>query len=258
MRDIIDHRTALICRIGDAGRPASAILNGMTFHFPDGAFDRYDQAPDSEFYATPRLVTHIDDFAIGAVGEAYRRFLPPGGEYLDLMSSWVSHFPADFEIGKLVGHGMNEAELKANPKLSEYFVQDLNLDPVLPLADDRFDGVVICVSVQYLTRPVEVFREIARVLKPGAPLIVTFSNRCFPTKAVRLWQSLNDHDHGRLVALYCEQAGGFDEPNLYDLSPQRTLAGVGPDPELRRKVSSGEIASDPLFATVARKKADAA
>jgi hypothetical protein len=230
----------------------------MTFHFPDGAFDRVDESPDNEFYQTPRLVTHIDDFAIAAVGEAYRRFLTPGGEYLDLMSSWVSHFPDDFEIGRLVGHGMNEAELRQNSRLSEHFVQDLNLNPILPLTDGRFDGVVICVSVQYLTRPVEVFREICRVLKPGGTLIVTFSNRCFPTKAVRLWQSLSDHDHGRLVGLYCEQAGGFEEPNLYDLSPQRTLAGVGPDPELRRKLSSGEIASDPLYATVARKKADAA
>lgn len=239
-------------------RNGSAILIVMTFQFPDGAFERVDEAPDGEFYQTPRLVTHIDDFAVGAVGEAYRRFLQPGGEYLDLMSSWVSHFPADFEIGKLVGHGMNEVELKRNPRLSEYFLQDLNLEPKLPLEDNRFDGVVICVSVQYLTRPVEVFAEIARVLKPGAPLVVTFSNRCFPTKAVRLWQSLGDHDHGRLVALYCEQAGGFHEPNLYDLSPQRTLAGVGPDPELRRRISSGEIRSDPLFAVIARKKADAA
>lgn len=227
----------------------------MAFQFPEGAFDRADEAPDSEFYAQPRIVTHIDDYAIAAVGEAYRRFLEPGGEYLDLMSSWVSHFPEDFEIGRLVGHGMNEAELRRNPRLSEHFVQDLNHDPKLPFDDNRFDGVVICVSVQYLIRPVEVFDEIGRVLKPGAPLIVTFSNRCFPTKAIRLWQALGDEDHGRLVALYCEQTGRFDEPHLYDLSPRRTLAGVGPDPLLRRRISSGEIHSDPLFATIARKRA---
>ena len=229
-----------------------------SFRFPDGAFQRVDDAPDSQFYATARLVTHIDDYAIAAVGAAYRKFLAPGGEYLDLMSSWVSHFSDDFEIGRLVGHGMNEEELRRNPRLAEFFVQDLNTDPKLPLDDNRFDGVLICVSVQYLTRPVEVFAEIARVLKPGAPLIVTFSNRCFPTKAVRIWQSLDDHDHGRLVALYCEQAGGFETPELYDLSPRRTLAGVGPDEELRRRITSGEIQTDPLYATVARKRADAA
>ena len=227
------------------------------FHFPAGSFQRADETPDAQFYETARLVTHIDEYAIAAVRAAYRKFLRPGGEYLDLMSSWVSHFPDDFEIGKLVGHGMNEEELRRNPRLTEHFVQDLNADPTLPLEDNRFDGVVICVSVQYLTRPVEVFAEIARVLKPGEPVIVTFSNRCFPTKAVRIWQSLDDHDHGRLVALYCEQAGGFDEAQLFDLSPQRTLAGVGPDEELRRRISSGEIPTDPLYATVARKKADA-
>jgi hypothetical protein len=224
------------------------------YKFPDGAFQRFDETDDALFYEQPRLVTHIDDFAIAAVGAAYRRFLQPGGEYLDLMSSWVSHFPEDFEIGRLVGHGMNEVELRRNPRLAEYFVQDLNADPRLPLEDNRFDGVVICVSVQYLTRPVEVFCEIARVLKPGAPLIVTFSNRCFPTKAVRLWQSLGDHDHGRLVALYCENAGGFDDAELYDLSPQRTLAGVGPDPDLRRRITTGELRTDPLYAVVAKKK----
>ena len=228
------------------------------FHFPAGAFQRQDETPDPLFYETARLVTHIDDYAIAAVGAAYSKFLEPGGEYLDLMSSWVSHFPDDFEIGKLVGHGMNEVELRNNPKLAEHFVQDLNANPTLPLAANRFDGVVICVSVQYLTRPIEVFAEIARVLKPGKPLIVTFSNRCFPTKAVRIWQTLSDHDHGRLVALYCEQAGGFDEAQLYDMSPQRTFAGVGPDEELRRRIASGEIRSDPLFAAVAHKKADAA
>lgn len=228
----------------------------MTSHFPDGAFDRADETPDARFYAEARLVTHIDDYAIAAVGEAYRSFLEPGGgEYLDLMSSWVSHFPADFPISRLVGHGMNEEELRRNPRLDEYFVQDLNVNPTLAFDDNRFDGVVICVSVQYLTRPVEVFAEIARVLKPGAPLIVTFSNRCFPTKAVRLWQALSDPDHGRLVALYAERADGFEPADIYDLSPQRTLLGVGPDESLQEKIRSGEVYSDPLFATVARKKA---
>ncbi len=238
--------------------PNDGILIGMASKFPAGSFERQDETPDDRFYATPRLVTHIDDYAIAAVGEAYRSFLAPGGGvYLDLMRSGHSHFPAAFPIGNLVGHGMNEAELKENPRLSEFFVQDLNAHPDLPLSDNFFDGVVICVSVQYLTRPVEVFAEIARVLKPGAPLIVTFSNRCFPTKAVRLWQSLDDGDHGRLVALYAERTGLFDPADLYDLSPQRTLLGVGPDPDLRQRISSGQIRTDPLFATVARKKADA-
>jgi SAM-dependent methyltransferase len=226
----------------------------VVFQFPTGSFRREDESPDSEFYREARLVTHIDDYAIAAVGEAYRAFLEPGGEYLDLMSSWVSHFPADFEIGRLIGHGMNEEELRHNPKLAEYFVQDLNANPTLPLEAGRFDGVTICVSVQYLTRPVEVFREIGRILKPGKPLIVTYSNRCFPTKAVYIWQRLSDADHGKLVALYAEQAGAFDSPDIYDMSPRHTLAGVAPDEALREQIKSGRLYTDPLFAVVARKK----
>ena len=224
----------------------------MTFEFPPEAFRKEDETPDTEFYAEPRLVNHIDDYAIAAVGEAYRRFLPPGGDYLDLMSSWVSHFPPDFPRNRIVGHGMNEAELQANPALESYFLQDLNEDPVLPFEDDSFDGVVICVSVQYLTRPVDVFREIGRVLKPGCPLVVAFSNRCFPMKAVRIWTVLDDNGHASLVAAYAAESGAFEDAEAFDLSPRLTLIGV---PEaLRERVASGAIRTDPLFAVVAKKK----
>ena len=223
--------------------------------FPAGAFEREDGAPDGEFYDVPRLVTHIDEYATTAVGNVYRRFLAPGGKYLDLMSSWVSHFPTDFEIGSLTGLGMNSTELDRNPRLSERMVQDLNQNPALPFEDSCFDGVVICVSVQYLARPVEVFSEIGRVLKPGAPLIVTFSNRCFPTKAVQIWLSLDDDDRGRLVAVFIEKSRAFEVARLYDVSPSKTMIGLPNDSGLRAKVSKGELHTDPLFAVVANKKA---
>jgi hypothetical protein len=226
----------------------------MTSPFPPGAFDREDDSPDAEFYDVPRLVTHIDEYAIAAVGEAYRTFLPPGGVFLDLMSSWVSHFPTDLPVSRLVGLGMNEVELSRNPRLDAHIVQDLNLDPRLPFETGFFDGVVICVSVQYLTRPVEVFAEIARVLKSGSPLVVTYSNRCFPTKAVSVWLAFGDEDHGRLVALYAKEAAGFDDAKLYDLSPSRTFAGVPNDARLREGIRSGAIQTDPLYAVVAKKR----
>ena len=227
----------------------------MTTDFPEGAFDREDGEPDTEFYDVPRLVNHIDDYAIAAVGDVYRRFLAPGGDYLDLMSSWVSHFPESFEIGSLTGLGMNASELSQNPRLNERVVQDLNVAPILPFDDSCFEGVVICVSVQYLARPIEVFSEIGRVLKPGAPLIVTFSNRCFPTKAVRIWLSLDDDDRGRLVAVYAEKSGAFDGAKLYDVSPRKMMIGLPPDPELREKAAKGEVHTDPVYAVVASKKA---
>ncbi len=174
---------------------------------PAHAFNKRDPSPDALFYAQPRLVTHIDDGAIAAVTALYRQHLPPGGRVLDLMSSWVSHLPPELRYGHVTGHGMNAAELAANPRLDERFVQDLNADPSLPLPDRAFDAVTICVSVQYLQRPVEVFREIRRVLRPTAPLLVSFSNRCFPTKAVAIWQSLDGPDQQRLVAASMQRAG---------------------------------------------------
>ena len=177
---------------------------------PATAFDKFDPSPDAEFYAEPRFVTHIDDGAIAVVTQTYREHLPSGGTVLDLMSSWVSHLPDDVAYASVVGHGMNAQELAANPRLSRWFVQDLNVEPALPLEDGAFDCACLCVSVQYLQRPVEVFRDVRRVLRSGARFIVSFSNRCFPTKAVAIWQSLSWQDQQRLVAAYMRHAGFTD------------------------------------------------
>lgn len=146
---------------------------------PEGAFRRSDESPDERFYATPRLVTHIDDRAIAAVTRLYRELFPADGIILDLMSSWVSHLPTEIEYKRVVGLGMNERELQSNPRLDDYVVRNLNENPRLPFENGEFDGVGICVSVDYLTRPVEVLREVGRVLRPGAPVVITFSNECF-------------------------------------------------------------------------------
>jgi SAM-dependent methyltransferase len=188
---------------------------------PEEAFRRYDEAPDEEFYRTPRLVTHIDDRAIATVTQLYREFFPKGGEILDLMSSWVSHLPPELEYHRVVGLGMNEAELRRNERLDAYIVQNLNTNPELPFGEAEFDGAGICVSIDYLTRPVEVLREVGRVLKVDAPLIVTFSNRCFPTKVVAVWHQLDDRGHMRLVESYIQEAGNFRNVRSLDRSPRR-------------------------------------
>jgi SAM-dependent methyltransferase len=128
-----------------------------------GFFDRIDPTPDALFYGPPRLVTHIDAGAIAAVGALYAE-LGIDGDVLDLMSSWVSHFHRPPRA--LTGLGMNAAELEANAALTARVVQDLNADPVLRFAGGRFDGAVCCVSVDYLVRPLDVFAEVARVLRP--------------------------------------------------------------------------------------------
>lgn len=174
---------------------------------PPGAFVKQDQGDDLAFYAPPRLVTHIDDRAVEALSAHYAKTLPEGGTVLDLMSSWVSHLPAECMFSEVIGHGMNAEELAANPRLDRWFVQDLNRDAMLPLADAAFDAALCCVGAQYLQDPVVVFMQVRRVLRPGAPFIVSFSNRCFPTKAVRIWLSLDTNGHAALVRLYLERAG---------------------------------------------------
>ena len=177
---------------------------------PPGAFAKEDRGADADFYAEARLETHIDDAAIAALSDFYRLVLPPGGVVLDLMSSWISHLPPEVAYGEVIGHGMNAEELAANPRLDRWFIQDLNQDPVLPLDDASLDAAMICVGVQYLQQPVDVMSELRRALRPGAPLVISFSNRCFPTKAVAIWRGLNGAGHARLVSLYLERAGFAD------------------------------------------------
>ena len=177
---------------------------------PPWAFDKQDPDDDAAFYAEARLVTHIDDGAIAALTDFYRRVLPPGGVLLDLMSSCVSHLPPEVAYAEVIGHGMNAEELAANPRLDRWFVHDFNREPVLPLADASLDAAMICVGVQYLQQPAPLLREIARTLRPGAPLVVSFSNRCFPTKAVAVWLRLDDRGHASLVDLYLRAAGLAD------------------------------------------------
>ena len=192
--------------------------------FPPGFFDRFDPAPDAGFYAEPRFVTHIDDGAIAAIGDLYAELGLDRGRVLDLMSSWISHFHAPPDA--LVGLGMSEAELVANPQLAEHVVQDLNADPRLPFADASFDGAVCAVSVDYLVRPLEVFAEVARVLRPGGLFACTFSNRCFPTKAIRGWLATDDAGHVAIVRRYFELTPGFGPP----ASDLRTPAHSQGDP----------------------------
>ena len=200
--------------------------------FPDGFFDRVDPSPDAEFYAAPRLVTHLDERAIAAVGSLYVE-LGVEGDVLDLMSSWVSHLLAPPR--SLTVLGINAVELAANPMAGTRVVRDLNATPVLPFDDGSFDAVVNCVSIDYLVRPVEVLGEVARVLRPGGLSVCTFSNRCFPSKAVRGWLSVDEQDRPGVVAEYHRQADGFE-------------------PAVTEQRLAGTWRHDPLWAVWARRR----
>lgn len=193
------------------------------FPFKEEDFQRFDETPDSQFYESPRFVTHIDDYAIGALTKYYSEVLPPantpGVSILDMCSSWVSHYPAGYKQERIVGMGMNADELKRNMVLTEYVVQDLNANPNLPFEDDSFDVITNVVSVDYLTKPLEVFKEMCRILSPGGLAIMSFSNRCFFTKAISIWTSTGDVDHALIVGSYFHYAGGFEPPQAVDISP---------------------------------------
>lgn len=171
-------------------------------------YARQDPSDDARFYALERKVVHIGPGAIEALRGRYAELLPRGEPVLDLMSSWRSHLPEG--VGPVVGLGMNASELADNPQLDSWLVHDLNRDPRLPFGPAAFAGATCAVSVQYLTRPEAVFADVLRVLRPGAPFVVSFSNRCFPTKAVRAWLRGDDREHRALVRAHLERAGFVD------------------------------------------------
>ncbi len=198
-------------------------------------FRRLDERDDRLFYSAPRLVTHIDDYAIEAVRRLYAELLPPNGAILDLMSSWKSHLPDELPRRRVVGLGLNEAELRENDQLDAWVVHDVNRDPRLPFEDQEFDAAVMCVSAQYLLHPIEVFGEVRRVLRTGGPFVVTYSNRLFPEKAVAVWCASTDEQRARLIAAYFHYAGGWSETTAQDRSPRSAFQ------------------SDPLYAVWARR-----
>jgi SAM-dependent methyltransferase len=161
----------------------------------------------------------IDEAAIAAITQLHRELLPVGGAILDLMSGWVSHLPPEIAYGRVVGVGVHDCVLAENPFLDEWRVQDLNHDPRLHFAAGEFDGAVICASIQHLTRPAEVIREVGRVLKPGAPLVVAFSQRCLPAPAIGCWCLLDDTGHLCLVAQHFAQAGNWADIRCLDRTP---------------------------------------
>ena len=187
---------------------------------PPSATDRVDESPDANFYAVARMVVHIDTATIAALTAYYAEILAPGADVLDLMSSWVSHLPDTPTLGRVAGLGMNGEELVANPRLSEFAVHDLNEDPVLPYDDASFDFVVNAVSVQYLSRPAEVFAEIGRVLRPGGRSVVAMSHRCFPTKAIRAFHVPGGDPRFQIVGAYHAETNLFDSIEPLDRSPE--------------------------------------
>ncbi|MGV2827056.1 class I SAM-dependent methyltransferase [Myxosarcina sp. GI1(2024)] len=205
---------------------------------------KLDATDDNDFYAFPRFVTHVDESFIERLSELYGERLQPNTRILDLMSSWVSHLPAEMQFEKVVGHGLNEEELAKNPRLDSYFVQNLNQNPKLPLEDASFDAVLIAVSVQYLQYPEAVFAEIQRILKPEGVVIVSFSNRMFYQKAIAAWRDGTETNRVKLVEQYFQAVAGFSTPEI--------VVRQAPGSSLLQMF--GITGDDPFYAVIANKK----
>ncbi|THB76538.1 MAG: methyltransferase domain-containing protein [Desulfobacteraceae bacterium] len=197
--------------IATSGPGMQARYNGhpTAFFYPT-AFKREDEQSDDLFYRQDRFVHHVDATAGSTLESMYQLLVSNGQKVLDLMAGWESHIPRAFDLSEVHGIGLNPGELKANPVLTDYNIQDLNREPYLDYPDHFFDLAVCSLSVEYLTDPLTVFKEIARVLKPGACFAVTFSNRWFPQKNIRLWADLHEFERLGLVLEYFMASGGFE------------------------------------------------
>jgi SAM-dependent methyltransferase len=206
---------------------------------------KLDAGNDLEFYNSPRFVTHVDEGFIDRLTSLYRERLTPNTRIFDMMSSWVSHLPDEMKFDRVEGHGLNSQELAKNPQFDRYFVQNLNQELQIPLADNSFDAVLNTVSVQYLQYPEAIFAEIYRILKPNGIAIVSFSNRMFYNKAIAAWREETEIGRVELVESYFRSVPGFSEPEV--VCQQSNV------PDLLRLIGMG--GGDPFYAVIARKLA---
>ena len=189
----------------------ACLPNIETDFYSNDPFVRLDTRSDSAFYTMTRLLPHIDRTASEQLANIYQRFLQPGMQVLDLMSSWQSHLPEAVTDLAVTGLGMNQEELQQNPRLNEQVIHDLNTQPELPFEENQFDAAICSVSVEYLIKPIEVFREVARVVKPGAPFVVSFSERWFPPKVIAVWQEMHPFERMGLVLDYFQKSERFTQ-----------------------------------------------
>jgi SAM-dependent methyltransferase len=226
---------------------ANYSANNPLYHFIKGdSFSRLDENEDGVFYSTDRFVPHLDSTALETVENLIQSLVVEDKPViLDLMASWDSHIPTQLHSCNVFGLGLNEKELKCNRTLSNFVVHDLNQDPTLPFTDNTFDAVINTASVDYMTRPVEVFREVNRVLKPGGLFLVIFSNRMFPEKAVKVWRETGEDEHIMLVEAFFQEAGGFDRTSQF-------VSKGKPRPRDDKYAHLATI-SDPVYAVYADK-----
>ena len=222
-------------------------MSTILTELPQDSFVRADETDDIAFYAMDRMVHHLDSLARSTIENLIGQLvIEVGPMILDLMASCDSHVPETVEASRVVGLGLNERELAGNATLNDFVVHDLNRNPELPFEDESFEVVLCTVSVDYMTQPYRVFSEVGRILKPGGLFLVTFSNRYFQEKVVKIWRHANGEQRIQLIESYFESTYQFGEATVF-VSRGRPR----PDDD---KYSPLGVPSDPVFAVYAEKK----
>ncbi|XP_078434651.1 S-adenosyl-L-methionine-dependent methyltransferases superfamily protein [Wolffia australiana] len=230
----------------DATRPPNVGRIKRLVLTPEGR-TKLNSTPDRDFYSFPRFVKHVDDGFLTELTKLYEERLPPGGDVLDIMSSWVSHLPPEVKYRRVVGHGLNAQELARNPRFESFFVKDLNREQELAFESCSFDAVVCAVSVQYMQWPEKVFAEVLRILKPGGVFIISFSDRMFYEKAITAWRDGTTYSRIQLVVQYFQCVEGFTEAEVIKRIPGQERRS------LLQSIAGllGYSRSDPFYAVVA-------
>ena len=199
-----------------------------------------DICDDEIFYQQPRFVHHLSDSFRNRLTSLYSDYLLNHHIILDLMSSWVSHLPSNISYKKVIGHGMNEAELSSNERLDRFFVQNLNKKQNMPIEDSSVDVGLIVAGWQYLQYPEKVSLELSRVIKSDSLLIISFTNRAFWTKAPNIWTYSSEEKRIEYVTSVLTSNGWRIEKILNEKTQDKKLFGF----------YSSE--SDPFFSVIAR------
>ena len=174
---------------------------------------KLDETNDENFYADPKFVYHLDSNFRKYLSKIYEVEINDYSTVVDLMSSWDSYLPPKKTYKKVIGHGLNEAELMKNKILNSFWIQNFNTNQTIPLDTESVDYCLMVAAWQYLQYPEKLSKEIARILSNRGRIIVSFSNRAFWHKAPNIWTTSSEEGRLKYVRKVLI-SNGFEEPKI--------------------------------------------
>ena len=202
--------------------------------------EKIDTSDDQNFYQQARYVHHLSTSFRVRLTKLYEEYLFNHQVILDLMSSWVSHLPANIKYKKVIAHGMNESELRANKRIDSFWLQNLNKTQNMPLEDSTVDIGLVVAGWQYLQYPEKVSLELSRILKTDSLLLVSFTNRAFWTKSPNIWTNSSELKRIDYVQSILSTNGWRIEKIYNEKTYENKIFGIY------------NTESDPFFSVIAR------